>query len=797
MRRRRGLVASILVAATACTGVIAATTEPIVHAATVPAGFNDALVASFSSPTAVEWLPSDQLVVLEKGGTVRVGSTTDGDFGTALTLNVCSNSERGLLGFTHDAAFLSNGYVYVYYTRPDGDGCVNRVSRFTMVGSTIAPASEVVLLDRISSINGNHNGGDLDVTATGELFVAVGDAGRDPRGDSGTAGDNDAAQDTSLLNGKILRITTDGLPAAGNPFTGPGTARCAFRGNTADTPTTACQEIYATGVRNPYRIAFDPNAGTDRFYINDVGQNTFEEVNEGGPNINYGWPVREGSCPQGDTPPCDGPPPAFTDPITSYGRDFGRSITGGAFVPNGLWPAEFDGDYLFGDYVTGDIWRMDETGAVDYDEPFATGANGLTDMTFGFHAGEPALFYTTFSSVRVITPPQGDPIEAPDLKYLPVPPRRAYDSSLGEFTDTPGWLDNGTSRLIDLDAPAEAQAALVNLTMDSTAGAGFLRAWAARTPRPETSSVNADAAGTIVANSAIVPLTDGEFVLESTTSGRVIVDVMGWFVPAPEPTTDGRFVPLDPARLVDTRIPAGTELDSGSSNPWRPDDSSLVLDGSAAYVVDVAGAVGVPDDGTVGAIAVSLTTTSGDVPGGFVGAHPTDREWTETSNVNVTRFDARANLAVVPLAADGTIRLETFQVEDVIVDVVGYFTSDAAAASTSGLYQSISTFRIVDTRDEIGFDRLVADVPSSVALPGSESAGAVVQNLTVTETSAAGHLSTHPTPTTPFVSNLNYTGPGQTRAVLAFTKLTDDGSENYTSFVDTDLVVDVLGYFTD
>lgn len=787
MRRSRPLLASALVAATAVAAVTVAA-APTVQAATVPAGFTDTVVGSFISPTAVEWLPSDQIVVLEQAGRVRVGNS-DGGFTTALQLTVCSNSERGLLGFTHDPAFLSNGRVYVYYTRPDGAGCVNRVSRFTMIGSTIDPASEVVLLDHISSINGNHNGGDLDVNARGELFVAVGDAGRDPRGDSGSAGENDAAQDLSLLNGKILRITVDGQPVAGNPFTGPGTARCAVRGNTASTPTTTCQEIYAWGVRNPYRIAFDPNAGTDRFFINDVGQNTFEEVNLGGPNVNYGWPMREGPCPQRDTPPCPGPTAGLTDPITSYGRSLGRSITGGAFVPDGLWPAEFDGDYLFGDFITGQIWLMDASGVVDYASPFATGANGLTDMTFGFTTnGTSALFYTTFDEVRMITPPSSDPVETPNLKLVPIQPERAYDSALDTFTDTPGPIDNGTSRLIDLEPPADARAALVNLTMDSTAGAGFLRAWPARTPRPPTSSVNADRAGTIVANSAIVPLTDGQFVLESTTSGRVVVDVMGWFVPAPGATADGRFVPLEPARLADTRLAAGTALDSGSDNPWTATTSG--------YSVEALGNVGLPDDGTVGAVAISLTTLAGDVDGGFVGAHPAVQPWSGTSNVNVTRFDTRANLAVVPMLGGDSIGIEAFQVDDVVVDVVGYFTSSSAPASTSGRYQPATAFRLVDTRVPLGFGRLAADAPASIGVTGADSAGAVVQNVTVTSTSSAGHLSTHPSPTTPLVSNSNYTGPNQTRAVLALTKLADDGAVRYTSFVATDLVVDVLGFFS-
>ena len=382
--RRRGIAFALTLA---LTGIISlGGGPPVAHAATVPTGFSDAAVAGFSRPTAVEWLPSDQIVVLEQAGRVKIGPAS-GPFTTALTLtNVCGIGERGFLGFTHDPAFLGNGLVYLYYTRTEPGapgGCVNRVSRFQLSGSTINPASEFVLIDNISSVAGNHNGGDLDVGSDGFLYVSIGDAGSDPRVRSGV---NQAAQDLSLLNGKILRITLDGQPAPGNPLTGPGTAACATRGNTPSTPTTQCQELFAWGLRNPFRIAFDRNDGSNRFLINDVGQSTREEIDLGGIGRNYGWPTREGQCPQGQTPPCAGPPAGITDPITDYPRSVGQYITAGGFVPNGLWPSEFDGTYLFGDGGSGDIWLMRTDGSVDYNAPFATGADGIVDMTFGFQA---------------------------------------------------------------------------------------------------------------------------------------------------------------------------------------------------------------------------------------------------------------------------------------------------------------------------------------------------------------------------------------------------------------------------
>ncbi|MCU1359051.1 MAG: hypothetical protein JWN99_340, partial [Ilumatobacteraceae bacterium] len=207
----------------------------------LPFGFVDSAVASVATPTAVRAMPDGTVVVLSKTGTVNV--IRGGALVTppALTLTVCTQSERGLLGIAADAAFTTNGFVYLYYTRVDASapgGCVNRVSRFTMTNGVIAAASELVLVDNISSNAGNHNGGDLEIGKDGFLYISVGDAGSNPRGAGAPTA---AAQDLSLLNGKILRVDpATGGPAAGNPFMGAGTASCRVRGNTMSTPLTTC-----------------------------------------------------------------------------------------------------------------------------------------------------------------------------------------------------------------------------------------------------------------------------------------------------------------------------------------------------------------------------------------------------------------------------------------------------------------------------------------------------------------------------------------------------------------------------
>lgn len=775
---------------------VATTASPIAEAASPPAGFTDAAVAAFSEPTAVEWLPDGRIAVLEQDGWLRT-AFPGGPFTSVRLPGVCSTGERGLLGLAPHPGYASNGQVFVYATRDHDGTCVSRVSRFTLHDGALDVASETVLIDDISSVRGNHNGGDLDVGSDGFLYVSIGDAGSDPRGDSGSAGSNDAAQDLSLLNGKILRLTLDGAPAPGNPIQGHGTVRCGSRGNTPSTPTTSCQEIYAWGLRNPYRMAFDRNTGSDRFFVNDVGQSTFEEVNAGAPG-NFGWPWREGPCPQGETPPCDGPTGGLIDPVTWYGRDDGTFVTAGAFVPDGRWPAEFDGGYLFADGGSGDIWHRRANGTVDFGAPFATGADGITDMTFGYDAGgRTVLYYVTIGGgLRMIRPTAAPDVAPPvDARLVPITPVRAYDTSRtglgGAIGTEAGVVVAGTSRRIDLDPPAGVSAALVNVTVAGAAGRGFVSTWATG-DRPDTSTVNVDRTGGMVANATIVPLAaDGSFLLDSSTSGRVVVDVLAWLRDTAGTSAAGRFEATDPARLVDTRRPTGTVLESGSTNPYTATGSGAVRD----VTIDVAGSLGVPDDGSAAAVVVAIVAISRSDQAGYVGAYPSGQPYTGTSNVNVQAGEIRSNMAVVPIGADGRITLRTFEVGAVAVDVLGHVTSATAPTSGAGLYTGADTTRLVDTR--VGPPgRLVDGVTTTITVPGAGSASAVVHNATAVRTGGWGFLTLHPGTTVPDVSTVNYTAAGQTRAALAFTTLGTGGRFRITPHTDTDVLVDVLGTFS-
>jgi glucose/arabinose dehydrogenase/PKD repeat protein len=382
--------------------------------AVTPPGFDDRLVASFgSSTTGLTFTPDGRMLVLLKTSQVRVYK--DGRFlqtpALDISSQICPGHERGLLGVAVDPDFGTAGhnYVYLFYTFKKFGVCpseqpanpknpVNRVSRFVMTGDTIDPSSEEVLIDDIPAPTGNHNSGDLNFGKDGNLYVSVGDGQCDYAGDSGCAGQNNASRDPHILLGKILRVTPTGDIPASNPYTGNGSARCNRTGRTD--VGKICQETFASGLRNPFRFAFDPDAPATRFFIGDVGQNDWEEIDEGQAGADYGWNLCEGNHDNPARPGSVGCTAApYTPPIHEYGHDTGCSaITGGAFVPNGAWPAEYDNSYLFGDYVCNKIFELKPKSGGGFRQiEFASGLrqDGPVDMAFGPYGAGQALYYTT------------------------------------------------------------------------------------------------------------------------------------------------------------------------------------------------------------------------------------------------------------------------------------------------------------------------------------------------------------------------------------------------------------------
>src|SRR5262245_50186814 len=309
--------------------------------ATLPGGFVDEVVASgLSSPTAMAFAPDGRLFVCQQGGQVRIvknGSLLTTPF---LTVPTTADGERGLLGIAFDPGFSTNRFVYVYYTASTPT-THNRVSRFTANGDVAVSGSETVRLELndLSSAT-NHNGGAMHFGPDGKLYIAVGE----------NANGNNAQTLANLL-GKILRLNADGTIPSDNPF--------------FSTATGQNRAIWALGLRNPFTFDFQPGSG--RMFINDVGQDSTEEIDDGIAGSNYGWPQSEGPTSN----------PAHRGPIFFYGHGStattGCAITGGAFYNPDLeqFPPSYLGRYFFADFYTGWIRLFDPASGTA--SGFATG----------------------------------------------------------------------------------------------------------------------------------------------------------------------------------------------------------------------------------------------------------------------------------------------------------------------------------------------------------------------------------------------------------------------------------------
>ncbi len=304
---------------------------------TQPAGFTreEAFVTGLSNATAITQAPDGRLFIAEQGGTLRVvknGALLGTPF---VSLTVDANNERGLLGVTLHPDFANNGFVYVYYTAT-APTIHNRISRFTASGDVAAANSEFILADLPNLSAGNHNGGALHFGVDGKLYVGVGE---------NAVGTN--AQDLNTPLGKLLRFNDDGTIPPDNPF-------CTTTGN------NACA-VWAYGLRNPFTFAIQPVTG--RLHINDVGQDTWEEINLGARGANYGWPNSEGpTSAVGETGPLFTYKQVAGNPPGSEPGGFftGAAIAGGAFYPaTGPFGVPYQGGYFFADFISRFVGFLD------------------------------------------------------------------------------------------------------------------------------------------------------------------------------------------------------------------------------------------------------------------------------------------------------------------------------------------------------------------------------------------------------------------------------------------------------
>jgi glucose/arabinose dehydrogenase len=289
---------------------------------------------------------SGRLFIVEQNGLIRIlqnGAVLEKPFLDLTPLVSRDGSERGLLGLAFHPSYADNGQFFVNYTALDGKNTVARYRVSTNNPDQADPTSAQIILS-LDDLYPNHNAGQLAFGPDGYLYIGTGDGGSsgDPHGNG---------QNGRAMLGKMLRLDID----SGDPYSIPPDNP--FIGHPDFAP-----EIWAYGLRNPWRYSFDRQTGD--LYIADVGQNNWEEINfqpassRGGEN--YGWNIYEASHPV----QVGNAPGAIIMPIAEYSHDDGCSVSGG-YVYRGTALPSLQGVYLFGDFCSGTIWatQRDESGA--------------------------------------------------------------------------------------------------------------------------------------------------------------------------------------------------------------------------------------------------------------------------------------------------------------------------------------------------------------------------------------------------------------------------------------------------
>ncbi|HSJ16227.1 MAG TPA: PQQ-dependent sugar dehydrogenase [Longimicrobiales bacterium] len=357
---RRSVPLVLLLLAPGC-GESRGAGPPLTHA-----GLRAVLVTSgVIAPTHIASPPDDdRLFVVEQAGRIRIlagGALREAPF-LDIRERVGAGGERGLLSVAFHPDYATNGTFFVNYTDREGD---TRIERFRVSSSPdLADAASGTLILTVAQPYANHNGGHILFGPDGFLYVGMGDGGSggDPHGHG---------QNPATLLGALLRLDVAGAEPyavpADNPFAGGG-----GRG-----------EIWAIGLRNPWRLAFDPATGT--LWVADVGQGAREEVNvvpASAAALNYGWNRYEGRACYRE--PCD--PAGLTGPVHDYRHPDGCSITGGAVYRGSALP-DLAGHYLYSDYCAGWIrsFRVQDGVAVDHRDWNITGLSQVTSFGVDRH----------------------------------------------------------------------------------------------------------------------------------------------------------------------------------------------------------------------------------------------------------------------------------------------------------------------------------------------------------------------------------------------------------------------------
>jgi len=327
---------------------------------------------------------SNKLFVVEQAGVIKVFNNTSGVSSAETFLDikskVTSGGERGLLGLAFHPDYETNGFFYVNYTQ--GGPLKTVIARYTNPDRSttrVDPTSEKILLTFDQPYD-NHNGGSLQFGKDGFLYIATGDGG------SGGDPQNNAQNRKSFL-GKILRLDVNsttkgnyGIPAD-NPY--------------ATSTEGFLPEIYAYGLRNPWKISFDKQTGD--LLAADVGQNEREEINLITKGGNYGWRIKEGIDCYNPSSNCNGA--GLIEPIHDYSQDRGdKSITGGYVYRGNI--KELSGKYIYGDYVSGRIWTFDFDNGMAKNNVLLLEGNGAVS-TFGQdEAGE--VYFSNYRNGKIM-----------------------------------------------------------------------------------------------------------------------------------------------------------------------------------------------------------------------------------------------------------------------------------------------------------------------------------------------------------------------------------------------------------
>ncbi len=332
------------------------------------------VATGLNTPLYLTGLPdgTGRVLVVEKAGLVRIVAPATGAIATTpfldITGTISTDGERGLLGLALAPDYTASGTIYAFVTNPAGTIEVRKYQAAAGTRDRIDAATSDVIISIPHPGFSNHNGGWLDFGPDGNLYLGVGDGGG-----SGDPGDN--AQNPNALLGKILRIdpSRDSFPAdAQRDYAIPATNPFATSGG--------APEVWMLGLRNPFRAGFDRTTGN--LYIGDVGQSAIEEIDlvpSGANGLNFGWNLREGTEPFAGGAIGGG----FTLPVAEYGHGSGptqgNSVTGGYVYRGPI--TSLSGEYIFGDFVTGNIWSV----------PVASLTQGQTFASSGFTARRTAF----------------------------------------------------------------------------------------------------------------------------------------------------------------------------------------------------------------------------------------------------------------------------------------------------------------------------------------------------------------------------------------------------------------------